>query len=244
MMDKRTNYDEFITIYNELDDFMREELDQDHWTSHSDLIRQMAKKNKVFNIYMDELLSFARLRNAIVHNPYNRYAQPIADPHDYVVEKYKKILDYVLRPARALDTIAIKGKDIYTARLDDRALAIMVAMNKYAYTHVPIIEDGRFVGVFSENTVFSYIVNSVNGLLEKEAKIRDFSEFIPIDKHESESFEFVSRETTVIDIEEMFAKELRQEKRLAVVFITDNGDPNEKLLGLVTAWDVAGYREE
>ncbi len=82
----------------------------------------------------------------------------------------------------------------------------------------------------------------MDGLLEKEAKIRDFSEFIPIDKHESESFEFVSRETTVIDIEEMFAKELRQEKRLAVVFITDNGDPNEKILGLVTAWDVAGCR--
>ena len=42
----------------------------------------------------------------------------------------------------------------------------------------------------------------------------------------------------------MFAKELKQDKRLAVVFITDSGDPNEKLLGLVTAWDVAGYRHE
>ena len=89
---------------------MRKELNQDHKASHSDLIRKMARKNKVFNIYMDELLSFARLRNAIIHNPYNRYAQPIADPHDYVVEKYKKILDYVLRPARALDTIAVKVK--------------------------------------------------------------------------------------------------------------------------------------
>ena len=81
-------------------------------------------------------------------------------------------------------------------------------------------------------------------LLAKDAKIRDFSDFIPIDRHESESFAFVSRDTLVIDIEDMFAKELRQEKRLAVVFITDNGDPNEKLLGLVTAWDIAGYREE
>ena len=244
MANNSKNFEDFITIYNELDDFMRKELNQDHKASHSDLIRKMARKNKVFNIYMDELLSFARLRNAIIHNPYNRYAQPIADPHDYVVEKYKKILDYVLRPARALDTIAVKGKDIYTARLDDRALDIMIAMNKYAYTHVPIIEEGRFVGVFSETTVFSYIVNSMDCLLAKDAKIRDFSDFIPIDRHESESFAFVSIDTLVIDIDDMFAKELRQEKRLAVVFITDNGDPNEKLLGLVTAWDIAGYREE
>jgi len=117
-------------------------------------------------------------------------------------------------------------------------------MNKYAYSYIPIIEGERLVGVFSENTVFSYIVHTGNISLEKDVKIREFCEFIPISKHESESFEFVPRDTLVIDIEDMFAKELRQDKRLAVVFITDSGDPNEKLLGLVTAWDVAGYREE
>ena len=89
MANNSKNFEDFITIYNELDDFMRKELNQDHKASHSDLIRKMARKNKVFNIYMDELLSFARLRNAIIHNPYNRYAQPIADPHDYVVENIK-----------------------------------------------------------------------------------------------------------------------------------------------------------
>ncbi len=244
MKDNKTNFGEFITIYNELDEFMRRELNQDYWVSHSDLIRQMARKNKVFKIYMDDLLSFARLRNAIVHNPDKRYAHPIADPHDYIVEKYKKILDTVMRPAIALDTIAVTRRNIYTASLEDSALEVMKDMNKYAYSYIPIIEGERLVGVFSENTVFSYIVHTGNVSLEKDVKIREFCDFIPIDKHESESFEFVPRDTLVIDIEEMFAKELKQDKRLAVVFITDSGDPNEKLLGLVTAWDVAGYRHE
>ena len=78
--------------------------------------------------------------------------------------------------------------------------------------------------------------------MERDAKIREFSEFIPIDKHESESFVFVHKDTLVIDIEEMFANELKEGKRLAVVFITKNGDPNETILGLLTAWDVAGCR--
>lgn len=244
MNDKKTNFGEFITIYNELDEFMRKELNQDYWVSHSDLIRQLAKKNKVVKIYMDELLSFARLRNAIVHNPDKRHAHPIADPHDYIVQKYKKVLDNIMRPAKALETIAVRDKKIYTASLGDSALEVMKDMNKYAYTYIPIIESGRLVGVFSENTVFSYIVHTGNLSLEKGMKIREFAEFIPINKHESESFEFVSKGTLVIDIEEMFAKELKQGKRLAVVFITANGDPKEKLLGLVTAWDVAGYRED
>ncbi|NLA85224.1 MAG: CBS domain-containing protein [Clostridiales bacterium] len=244
MENNRTNFSEFITIYNEIDEYMRRELNQDKWISHSELIRRMARTNKVFKAYMDDLLSYARLRNAIVHNPEKRNAHPIADPHDYVIEKYKKIRDSVLSPAIALDTIAVRSENIYTASLDDKVLDVMLTMNKYAYTYVPIIEDERLIGVFSENTVFSYIVNTGNVLLDKDAKIKEFSKFIPIDKHESESFAFVSRGTPVIDIEDMFAKELRQGKRLAVVFITDTGDPDEKLLGLITAWDIAGYREE
>ena len=69
MENNRTNFSEFITIYNEIDEYMRRELNQDKWISHSELIRRMARTNKVFKAYMDDLLSYARLRNAIVHNP-------------------------------------------------------------------------------------------------------------------------------------------------------------------------------
>lgn len=243
MENESKNFEEFITIYNELDEFMRKELNQDYWVSHSELIRRMAKTNKIFDIYKDELLSFARLRNAIVHNPDKREAHPIAEPHDYIVMKYGKIRDNVLRPTRALD-IAVRSKNIYTASFDDKALDVMAAMKEYGYSHIPVVEDGRLLGIFSENTIFSYIVNTGNLSLEKDVKVRQFSEFIPIDKHQSETFAFVSRDALALEVEEMFAKKLRKGKRLAVVFITETGDPREKVLGLVTVWDIAGYREE
>ena len=180
MENNRTNFSEFITIYNEIDEYMRRELNQDKWISHSELIRRMARTNKVFKAYMDDLLSYARLRNAIVHNPEKRNAHPIADPHDYVIEKYKKIRDSVLSPAIALDTIAVRSENIYTASLDDKVLDVMLTMNKYAYTYVPIIEDERLIGVFSENTVFSYIVNTGNVLLDKDAKIKSSLNLSPL----------------------------------------------------------------
>ncbi len=244
MEETKTNYDEFITIYNEIDDYMRNELDVDQGVPHTDLIKRISEKNKVFARYSNDLLSFARLRNAIVHNPYKRHADPIADPHNNVVKKYQHILSKVLNPAKAIDTIAVRSENIFTADLDDRALKVMAAMNENTYTHVPVIENGRLIGVFSENTVFSYIVKTKDVILEKEVKLREFSEFIPISKHESESFAFVSREALVADVEQMFADQLQQGKRLAVVFITHNGAPGEKLLGMITAWDIAGYQEE
>lgn len=74
-----------------------------------------------------------------MHNPEKRNADPIADPHDYVVKKYRELHFKLLKPA--LDTIAVRRENIYTASLDDDALYVMTIMNKNTFTHVPIIED-------------------------------------------------------------------------------------------------------
>ncbi len=243
MKNNRTNYNEFITYYNEIDEFMRKELDVDVGPSHTDLIKRMARKNKVFEYYKDDLIAFARLRNAIVHNPDKRDADPIAEPHDFVIEKYRDLCSKVMNPPKALDTIAVKSEDIFTAKPEDNALKVMKVMSENAFTHVPIIEKGKVIGVFSENTVFSYAVRKGEVVLKSDTKIREFSEFIPMNKHESEYFRFAPRDVLVIDVEDMFAQRL-EEKKLAVVFITHSGHPGEELLGLVTAWDVAGYREK
>ena len=39
----------------------------------------------------------------------------------------------------------------------------------------------------------------------------------------------------------MFQNGLKDQKRISVVFITETGKSSEKILGLVTAWDIAGY---
>jgi predicted transcriptional regulator len=236
-----TNFEKFIITYNEIDDFMRRELNLDETISHSDMINKLVKRSRVFAAYKHELLLFAKLRNAIVHNPEKKDADPIAEPHDNIVIRYESIKQKVLDPPKALDSIAVKADCIYTTSLEAKAINVMKIMNNNTYTHVPVVEDGMFFGVFSENTIFSYMTKKEEIILERDVKIREFIEQIPIDKHESEFFEFVPRDTLVVDIEEMFQKELMDRKRLAVVFITQNGKPNEKLIGMVTAWDIAGY---
>lgn len=64
---------------------------------------------------------------------------------------------------------------------------------------------------------------------------------MPIEKHSGECFEFVNKKATVNDIEEIFHNDFKIKKRAAVVFITETGNINEKLSGIITAWDIAGY---
>lgn len=99
------------------------------------------------------------------------------------------------------------------------------------------------IGIFSENTLLNYIANKGDVLLEKDAKIREFIEYLPFDKHNSEYFDFVSKNASLIEVEELFQEELKEHRRLGVVFITENGRSNQKILGIITAWDMAGYIE-
>jgi len=239
MNSSRANSEAFLTIYNELDKYMRVKLGQDLWVSHTSLLRDMAERNNLFNRYPDLLCDMARLRNAIVHNPNKRTIEPIAEPHPEIVKIYEGIKDSVLNPPLALGQLAVPAEKIFTTTMASIAKTVMQVMNKHAYTHVPVIEDGNLLGVFSENTIFSYLVKNQVFVLDEGVKIGEFAEFIPMEKHRSEYFEFVPRDATVVDVEELFIKEIKNKKRLSVVFVTDTGDQGGQILGFITPWDLA-----
>ncbi len=243
MVNDMSNSEKFLAIYNEIDAYMRKELNIESWVSHKELIRRLIDKcNLIIKTYADDLLSYAELRNAIVHNPYKNQLDPIAEPHNVIVSKYEKLKNQILHPPLALDRLAIKEKDIYKVSLEDNALSVMEEMNSRYFTHVPVIENNKLIGIFSENTIFSYIINNKNVLIDDEFKIKDFIQFIPINNHCSECFLFKPRTITVIEIEEVFKTDIIGNKRVAAVFITENGRENEKILGLITQWDVIAVK--
>jgi len=228
----------FLALYNKLDSFMKERLGRDDGFSHTRMINEMARKDILFRRHESELKSLARLRNAIVHNRYPDQADPIAEPHEFVVGMYEQIIDKFFNPPKAL-SIAIKRKDIYTTTLNANAIMLMRTMNNNRYTHVPVLENDKMIGVFSENTVFSYIAEK-RIFIEDHAIIENFIDYIPMEKHKGEHFIFIDRDTLVGDVEEMFRCELEGHRRLAVVYITENGRQDEELLGMITPWDIAG----
>jgi len=124
--------------------------------------------------------------------------------------------------------------------MDSNALEVMKTMNQYTYTYVPVLEDGVVVGVFSENVVFSYLVKHEIAAVDADITIGEFGEFLPLDKHPSEFFKFVGKDALLIDVQELFKNELEADRRLGVVHITNSGKSTEKLLGMITSWDIAG----
>lgn len=240
---RRTQSDKFLQIYNELDSFMRRELKLGDEADHAFMISEMARQgHRVFETFLFELRAFARLRNAIVHNPYQKIASPIAEPHPDIVKKYEKIVRLLVHQPKAL-SMAIPAHKIYTATLDTPVQEVMGIMLSRSYTHVPIIQDGKVVGVFSENTLFCYLASHKDALIMNDIKMQDFADFISFESHKNEYYEFINRETNIFEVEEIFAQGLKKLKRIAVVYVTENGNPSERLLGMITVWDLAGKRK-
>jgi CBS domain-containing protein len=235
----KSQAERFLAAYNQLDDYMRRELREGPGVGHQNLIVKMAAQESDFSRGQSDLQTFARLRNALVHNPYSPGVDPIAEPHESVVEEYEKIVQRLLHPPSCL-TIAVPASAVYATNWDQHVLEVVRVMNSKVYTHVPVLEDGRVVGVFSENTVFSYLADHGQARISSETRISEFREFMPVRKHASEVFGFLSETSTIVDLARLFQETFKLRQRLAVVFITDNGQETGRLLGLVTAWDMAG----
>jgi CBS domain-containing protein len=116
---------------------------------------------------------------------------------------------------------------------------VIAKMNANVYTHVPILRNGAVIGVFSENTIFSYVAEHRNVVIDPNTRIEAFRDYVPLTKHVSEVFEFLPQRASVADVLLKFQNSIRDKKRLAAVFITDDGESTGRLLGLITAWDLA-----
>ena len=115
----------------------------------------------------------------------------------------------------------------------------MILMNKEAYNHIPIMDDNVLVGVFSPNTVFSMQVDKGFTGIDEKLQFKDIKRFIDYKADRTQSYRFIPQDMLVSDIGEIFSKASDKNDRIGMIFVTHNGKEKEKILGIITAWDVA-----
>ncbi len=237
-MDKdKIESEKFLELFNQLDAYMRSRLHFDRFVDHSTLLREMSLKHRIFLDYLSELRTFAEIRNMLIHNPYKKDADPLFHLHGYLLKRYGQIVDLVLNPPKAL-SVSIPAGAIYTATLESPIQKLMKVMIEKNFTHIPIVKNDAMIGVFSENTFLSFLIKNQEGIILKDATVGDFEDFIKLENHMNEFFEFVPRNTLLSEVEEIFKTGMKNKKRIAVVYITENGKSSEKILGMITPWDL------
>ncbi len=186
--------------------------------------------------FKDKLNLCREIRNLLSHHS-EFGGESIIEPSNAMIDFLKQVTDYVQRPPLALEYATLYN-DILKTGLNQKVQVVMQKMEKRGFSHIPVISDGDFIGVFSVSTIFTYILINDMTSLNDNMIIRDFIELLPVEKHSTERFRFVDKEATMFDVKMLFENKSSKGKRLAAIFITDNGTPFGHILGMLTPLDI------
>lgn len=178
------------------------------------------------------------VRALLQHNPKINNEFPV-EPSAAMINLIKDLLIKIERPPRCINNATLIG-NILTADYDDKIIPIMKKMRERGFAHVPIIENGLVTGVFSENTIFSYMLDEKVMTIDEDMCVRHFINYLPFKSHNSIGFRFLKANSLIIDAEKMFINAFKGNRRIAMIFLTEHGLPHEKLLGILTPLDVLG----
>lgn len=229
---KQKNSDRFLTAFNRIELALKEIVGAKNYLPFYRLITLAKKKTAIVQKYQDDLRTFADLRNAILHNRTD-IDYVIAEPHIEVVKKIEEIDRLLNSP---LTVFQLYRKKVHSFQTTDSLGDVLKTIHKYKFTQFPVYEKHKFVGLLTTVSITNWLASvSHNGRLPKnlpKLSSLDWS------RGNGTNFHFVPKNTSVIDAEEMFKNKLGREKRLEALLITENGRPNEKLLGIVTPMDL------
>lgn len=197
------------------------------------------KKEKIITYYYKELDYLRELRNIIVHEKI-KDCNYIVAPHPYIIERIRHIRLDIENPPTAFKKYAITN--VFTADINDEILEIMKVMKEKAFTHIPIYNEGKLVGIFSEYVLFNVILEQ-NEIISTNETFKTIEKYLNEYDEGIEQFEFLNINTDIFTVYELFEKAVNNHKRLTV-FFTDNAKENGKILGIITAWDITEKEDD
>lgn len=229
------NADVFLELYKNLEELLEVKYTTDDKKPFGSSVMRFYHSDEGKK-WREELNICREMRNMLSHHA-KIGGKVIFQPSDEVVDILRRILDDVKNPPVAM-TIATPAEKLFTCSPEDSAESIIHIMKERGYSHVPVFENGVLVGVFSVGTVFSMVDKYGADGVQPHTRIRDFEEFLPIGKHITECFGFISENAPFAGLKKRFTANAPHERRLAALFVTRSGRDSEKVLGMITPWDM------
>ncbi|MDR3318326.1 MAG: CBS domain-containing protein [Clostridiales bacterium] len=224
----------FIRCYNSVDKALRNIYDIRAGASFTEVIRISSGKNALVRKYEDDLLTYARLRNAIVHNGVGDEA--IAEPHSGVVKQFEHIVGLICEPPAAMEILG--EQRVVTCRASDTLGDIVLTIARSNYANIPVENDGRIVGVLHSKN----IVVALGERLYKK---------LPIDGNylrtvhagevlgENKSYAFADTGISIVAASSLFMID----RKLKILMLTQTGDADSAVRAIITAENVIAFNQ-
>lgn len=235
------NHEKFLGLYNDLDDILRKKYHNNDRTS-SMFVKFVSDLNHTGSqqyIAVAKKLNMIRIiRNNLIHELDMNKDNFIEITND-TIKFLEDLIKLLSNPKRARE-IAKPIESAYTVKsyAPMKVTDLIRKMREKGFTQVPILDDNMILkGVFSPNVVFEYISNNPKTDIS-ELMLKDIKDLCAISKHFSETYLFIRESLDEETIDDLFMENLNGNKKPAMIFVTKNGQPNEKVEGIIVLKDL------
>ncbi len=152
----------FINAYNQIDNIIRIRFELSDHIGFSEAVRRSSDKNVYLRRYESKLLTYGKLRNAIVHD--SDTSNPIATPNENVVYEIEKIARLISSPQEAIELK--KSQKVIVCQGDDTVQSLVEKMSNHGFFAIPVIEKGEILGVLTERHLTLAIASSISSNIE------------------------------------------------------------------------------
>lgn len=205
-------------------------------TSHGESVYVFLARRAEFKPYVKELDLIREVRNLIQHKDVEVKGKEAIYVDEVLMDALREIIRIVQHPETVGDVCT---RDLVTAELSTPVKKVMDRMLDSSFSHIPVLdEQGKLLGIFSENTIFTRVAKEGLGALTESDCVRDFEPYLDIRDHVRDSFAFIAEGVATEQAVEQFKHRDKQGRRLAMLVVTRHGDPSEKVLGVLTPYDV------
>lgn len=226
--------DEFNRLFQEFESIVKRRAEVRDETKFKDALRKLSNNNSYVKDQYQRIEDIYALRNVFAHKNRGDY---IADVKEIALKEIQDLLERVKNPPTAGQKF---GCDVFSANDEDFIVSIMDTMEEKSYTHVPLYVDNDFAGVFSYTSFFSWLHHVYKQSQENPHFTKKFMSDISRKYLNSPSVNYIFIESSrdIYTVPSIFDDRTKRKQRLDCIFITENGEKNEPLQGIITSWDL------
>ncbi len=228
---------EFFNLFNQLEKHLRVNYHKGDY-SYSGFITRLyqikkAKVNSLINNNhnFDLIKQAAQMRNIIAHN------NDVLIPSQRFLSEFKELVFKITKPKQVKDVMT-PFEDLQTRSLNSTIKEVIDLLKSSGFSSIPIVEKDELIGIFTEKSLFDYLSMDYSKGVEKSMLVSEIIDAIDLNNHPRRYFEFVSKELSIYEAYQIFNKDKLQRREMLLLLVTEKGDSNEHLLGLVALRDL------
>ncbi len=197
------------------------------WLSEKKLSVEDFTKDPRYAKYKEDALFLRNLRNLAAHN-----SLKYVDVLEVAMERIDHFVTEVTSPS--LEPIMIPLRRLFVVKMKDKVQPALRTLKDKNYSYLPILNDRKVCEeVFSSYILMSYLC--LGKAIDESTTFEDI--YSALDEEPlKETCEYLPIGSPIIKAMNTF--KVTSNFHLDVVLVTEDGDPESPLLGMITVWDL------